>query len=103
VHASGILILLIRKLNFHNTVKNCTIDASLQEAVMVFRICWPFQGLAHRLAQRMPRRQTRDKALRQSRQDLLQMSAHELKDLGISRSDIPALFEDPQAWHRDRP
>jgi uncharacterized protein YjiS (DUF1127 family) len=30
------------------------------------------------------------------------MSAHELKDLGLSRSDIPALFEDPQAWRRDR-
>ncbi|MDO8386871.1 MAG: DUF1127 domain-containing protein [Polaromonas sp.] len=69
---------------------------------MVFRIFLPLQGLAHGLAQRLPRGKAGDKGWRQSRQDLLQMSAHELKDLGISRSDIPALFEDPQAWRRDR-
>ncbi len=70
---------------------------------MVFRIFWPLQGLARGLAQRMPRRKSAGAGLRQNRQDLLQMNAHELKDLGISRSDIPALFEDPQAWRRDRP
>ncbi len=69
---------------------------------MVFRIFLPFQGLARGLAQLLPRGKTADKGWQQSRQDLMQMSAHELKDLGISRSDIPALFEDPQAWHRDR-
>jgi hypothetical protein len=69
---------------------------------MVFRMFLPFQGLARGLAQLLPRGKADGKSLRQSRQDLLQMSAHELKDLGISRSDIPALFEDPQAWRRDR-
>ena len=66
---------------------------------MVFRIFWPLQGLA----QLMHRSKAAGTGLRQDRQDLLQMSAHELKDLGISRSDIPALFEDPQAWRSDRP
>jgi hypothetical protein len=69
---------------------------------MVFSIFLPFQGLVRALAQRLPRGKADSKGLRQSRQDLMQMSAHELKDLGISRSDIPALFEDPQAWRRDR-
>jgi uncharacterized protein YjiS (DUF1127 family) len=69
---------------------------------MVFRIFLPFQGLARGLAQLLPRGKAADNSLRQGRQDLLQMSAHELKDLGISRSDIPALFDDPQAWRRDR-
>lgn len=69
---------------------------------MVFRIFLPFRALAHGLARLTPRGKGPDGGLRQSRQDLLQMSAHELKDLGISRGDIPALFEDPQAWRRDR-
>jgi uncharacterized protein YjiS (DUF1127 family) len=83
-------------------MKNRTIALPLQEDFMVFRMFLPFRGLARRLAQRLPRRNAADKGLRQSRQDLLQMSAHELKDLGIGRSDIPALFDDPQAWRRDR-
>ena len=69
---------------------------------MVFSIFLPFQGLARGLAQLLPRGKADGKGLRQSRQDLMHMSEHELKDLGISRSDIPALFEDPQAWRRDR-
>jgi uncharacterized protein YjiS (DUF1127 family) len=69
---------------------------------MVFSIFLPFQGLVRGLAQLVPRGKAARKALRQGRQDLMHMSAHELKDLGISRSDIPALFEDPQAWRRDR-
>ncbi len=69
---------------------------------MVFRIFLPFQGLVRGLARLPPRGKAAGQGLRQSRQELMQMSAHELKDLGISRSDIPALFEDPQAWRRDR-
>jgi uncharacterized protein YjiS (DUF1127 family) len=69
---------------------------------MVFKIALPFHGLARGLAQLMPRGQVADKRLRQNREELLQMSAHELNDLGISRSDIPALLEEPLAWRRDR-
>lgn len=69
---------------------------------MVFKIALPFHGLARGLAQLIPRGQVTDKRLQQGREELLQMSARELNDLGIGRGDIPALFEDPQAWRRDR-
>lgn len=34
--------------------------------------------------------------------ELLRMSARELNDLGIGRSEIPALLEQPAAWQKDR-
>jgi hypothetical protein len=83
-------------------MKACTIGLPLQETFMVFRILLPLHGLVRALAQLVPPAKKGGKGLRQGREDLLQMSAHELKDLGISRSDIPALFEDPQGWRRDR-
>ncbi|MFI5445114.1 DUF1127 domain-containing protein [Polaromonas sp. UC242_47] len=42
---------------------------------------------------------------RQRRQDLAalgQMNERELKDLGLGRSDIPALLETPTLWREDR-
>jgi uncharacterized protein YjiS (DUF1127 family) len=69
---------------------------------MVFKISLPFHDLARALAQLMPSGQVKDKRLQQGREELLQMSARELNDLGISRGDIPALYEEPQAWRRDR-
>ncbi len=69
---------------------------------MVFRMFLPFQGVVRWLARRLPGGKAAEPGGRQSRQELSQMSEHELKDLGISRGDIPALFEDPRGWRRDR-
>ncbi|RYF43864.1 MAG: DUF1127 domain-containing protein [Comamonadaceae bacterium] len=69
---------------------------------MVFSIFLPFQAVAHALGRLIPSRKTGPECARRSREDLLQMSAHELRDLGIGRGDIPALMDDPQAWLRDR-
>ena len=38
----------------------------------------------------------------QQHQDLSSMSAQELKDLGIGRSEIPALLDQAAAWKKDR-
>lgn len=38
----------------------------------------------------------------QQHQDLSSMSAQELKDLGIGRSEIPALLDQADAWKKDR-
>jgi hypothetical protein len=35
---------------------------------------------------------------RLQRDELMAMSSHELKDLGIGRSEIPALFGEPSSW-----
>jgi len=69
---------------------------------MVFRLSLPFRALAHGLAQLLRRGNRVGACARQGRNELSHMSDYELKDLGISRSDIPALFEDPQAWRRGR-
>ena len=64
---------------------------------------FPFPALARGLAQMtrvLPRWPTQDKGLRRSRVELAQMSTRELNDLGISRSDIPALLDDPVAWRK---
>ncbi|MGC1175379.1 DUF1127 domain-containing protein [Polaromonas sp.] len=66
---------------------------------------FPFPALARGLAQMtrvLPRWPTQDRGLRRSRDELAQMSARELNDLGISRGDIPALLDEPVAWRRDR-
>jgi len=66
---------------------------------------FPFLALARELAQMtraLPQWPAQDKGLRRSRDELAQMGARELNDLGISRSDIPALLDDPVAWRRDR-
>ena len=34
--------------------------------------------------------------------ELMAMSSHELSDLGIGRSEIPALFGEPSSWRVDR-
>ena len=39
---------------------------------------------------------------RLQRDELLAMSSHELSDLGIGRSEIPALFGEPSAWQSSR-
>jgi uncharacterized protein YjiS (DUF1127 family) len=43
-----------------------------------------------------------NRQLRRGRDELAQIVPRELNDLGISRSDIPALLQDPAAWRRDR-
>jgi uncharacterized protein YjiS (DUF1127 family) len=69
-------------------------------------VAFPFLALARGLAQMtrvLPRWPAQDKGLRRSRDELAQMGARELNDLGISRGDIPALLDDPVAWRSDRP
>ena len=39
---------------------------------------------------------------RLQRDELMAMSSHELSDLGIGRSEIPALFGEPSSWSVDR-
>ena len=39
---------------------------------------------------------------RLQRDELMAMSSHELSDLGIGRSEIPALFGEPSAWQSSR-
>jgi hypothetical protein len=39
---------------------------------------------------------------RLQRDELMAMSTHELSDLGIGRSEIPALFGEPSAWQSSR-
>lgn len=41
-------------------------------------------------------------ATRLQRDELMAMSSHELSDLGIGRSEIPALFGEPSAWQSSR-
>ncbi|WP_164483762.1 MULTISPECIES: DUF1127 domain-containing protein [unclassified Polaromonas] len=36
---------------------------------------------------------------RLQRDELMAMSSHELSDLGIGRSEIPALFSEPSSWN----
>lgn len=74
---------------------------------MLYRtIVLPYAALARGLArlERLARWPApRDaRALRQSRAELEQMSARELNDLGISRSDIDGLIDDPVHWRQDR-
>lgn len=66
---------------------------------------FPFLALTRelvRITRVLPRRPAQDRGLRRSRDELAQMGARELNDLGISRGDIPALLDDPVAWRRDR-
>jgi uncharacterized protein YjiS (DUF1127 family) len=68
-------------------------------------VAFPFLALSRGLAQMarvLPRWPAQDKQLRRSRDELAQMGTRELNDLGIGRGDIPALLDDPVAWHRDR-
>lgn len=60
------------------------------------------RGLAQleKLARWAAPRDTR--ALRKSRAELEQMSTRDLNDLGIGRSDIAALMDDPVHWRQDR-
>jgi uncharacterized protein YjiS (DUF1127 family) len=37
------------------------------------------------------------------RDELMAMSSHQLNDLGIGRSEIPALFDEPSSWKASRP
>jgi hypothetical protein len=39
---------------------------------------------------------------RLQRDELMAMSTHELSDLGIGRSEIPALFGEPSSWQSSR-
>jgi len=39
---------------------------------------------------------------RLQRDELMAMSSHELNDLGIGRSEIPALLGEPSAWRSSR-
>jgi len=39
---------------------------------------------------------------RLQRDELMAMSSHELSDLGIGRSEIPALFGEPSSWRLHR-
>lgn len=39
---------------------------------------------------------------RLQRDELMAMSSHELSDLGIGRSEIPALFGEPSSWRAGR-
>lgn len=39
---------------------------------------------------------------RLQRDELQAMSTHELSDLGIGRSEIPALFGEPSSWQSSR-
>lgn len=39
---------------------------------------------------------------RLQRDELMAMSGHELNDLGIGRSEIPALFGEPSSWRASR-
>lgn len=39
---------------------------------------------------------------RLQRDELMAMSSHELSDLGIGRSEIPALFHEPSPWNAGR-
>ena len=39
---------------------------------------------------------------RLQRDELMAMSSHELKDLGIGRSEIPALLGEPSSWRSSR-
>lgn len=39
---------------------------------------------------------------RLQRDELMSMSTHELRDLGIGRSEIPALFGEPSSWNASR-
>ena len=39
---------------------------------------------------------------RLQRDELMAMSSHELSDLGIGRSEIPALFGEPSSWKTGR-
>jgi len=39
---------------------------------------------------------------RLQRDELMAMSSHELNDLGIGRSEIPALFGEPSSWRASR-
>ena len=39
---------------------------------------------------------------RLQRDELMAMSSHELSDLGIGRSEIPALFGEPSSWRASR-
>lgn len=75
---------------------------------MLYRtIIFPYAALARALAwlERLTLRPAPEdaRALRRSRAELEQMSARELNDLGISRSDIGALVDDPAHWRQDRP
>jgi hypothetical protein len=39
---------------------------------------------------------------RLQRDELMAMSSHELSDLGIGRSETPALFAEPSSWRASR-
>ena len=39
---------------------------------------------------------------RLQRDELMAMSSHQLSDLGIGRSEIPALFGEPSSWQASR-
>ena len=42
------------------------------------------------------------KATRLQRDEMMAMSTHELNDLGIGRSEIPALLGEPSSWKASR-
>jgi hypothetical protein len=66
------------------------------------------RGLARRLMaawfREAPRGGATDgpRPTRLQRGELMAMSSHELKDLGIGRSEIPALLGQPSSWRSSR-
>ncbi|WP_431097181.1 DUF1127 domain-containing protein [Polaromonas aquatica] len=64
----------------------------------------------HRLGRKLgnawfknPREQSgQQQPTRLQRDELMSMSTHELRDLGIGRSEIPALFGEPSSWNASR-
>jgi uncharacterized protein YjiS (DUF1127 family) len=87
------LIVRFRNLNFHNSTRRRTICFMTQARTMELEMQMPLiQLLRQVLARLLVRWAARRRAHRQALQ-LAAMSEHELLDLGIGRSEVPALLQ----------
>ena len=90
------LIVGFRNLNFHNSTRHRTICFMTQARTMELEMQMPLiQLLRQTLARFLVRWAARRRAHRHALQ-LAAMSEHELLDLGIGRSEVPALLQGAQ-------
>ena len=90
------LIVGFRNLNFHNSTRRRTICSMTQARTMELEMQMPLiQLLRQVLARILVRWAARRRAHRHALQ-LAAMSEHELLDLGIGRSEVPAVLQGTQ-------
>ena len=90
------LIVGFRNLNFHNSTRRRTICSMTQANAMEPEMQMPLIQLLRQVLARILVRWAARRRVRRHALQLAAMSEHELLDLGIGRSEVPALLQGAQ-------